>query len=163
MIRLYDLEKRLRGDLIAVFNFLESGSKKWGADLFFLMSGDRVRGNNLKTCEEEFWSDIRKTFLTERVVKHWNKIIKEVVMAPRLSVFKKRSDSAFKYMVYLSGCPVWSQKLGSMILMGLYHIRIVCDSTVLWFRWFSSCYFMLFACGMFWFISASHLQCSLMW
>lgn len=43
--------------------------------------------------------DIRKKFLTEGMVKHWNKLPGEVVMAPRLSVFNKNLDNTVRYMV----------------------------------------------------------------
>lgn len=35
-------------------------------------------------------------FFTDRVVKHWNKLPRKVVMAPGLSVLKKRLDSALR-------------------------------------------------------------------
>lgn len=43
----------------------------------------------LKDASGEINIDIRKTFFTEMVVKHRNKLLREVVMAPSLSVFKK--------------------------------------------------------------------------
>ena len=46
---LFCLEKRrLRRDLIMVFNFLMRGSRGAGADLFSLVNSGRTRGNGLK-------------------------------------------------------------------------------------------------------------------
>lgn len=53
------------------------------------MSGDRMKENGLKLHQEKFRLDIRKRFFTERVVKSWNMLHREVVMCPSVWVFNK--------------------------------------------------------------------------
>ncbi|KFW89989.1 hypothetical protein N336_05789, partial [Phalacrocorax carbo] len=40
----------------------------------------------------KFRLDIRKRFFTERVVSHWHRLLREVVMAPSLSAVKEHLD-----------------------------------------------------------------------
>ncbi|KFP20537.1 hypothetical protein Z169_09639, partial [Egretta garzetta] len=49
--------------------------------------------------EGRFRLDRRKTFFTMRVVKHWNRLPREVMEAPSLETSKARLDGALSSLI----------------------------------------------------------------
>ncbi|KAK4825511.1 LOW QUALITY PROTEIN: hypothetical protein QYF61_000024 [Mycteria americana] len=99
-LRLFSLEKRrLRGHLIAAIQYLKAANEKDGDKLFSRACCDRTRGNVFKLKEGRFRLNIRKKFFTMRVVKHWNRLPREVVDASSLETFKVRLDGALSNLI----------------------------------------------------------------
>ncbi|GAB0210045.1 hypothetical protein GRJ2_003470300 [Grus japonensis] len=99
-LELFSLEKRrLRGDLIAAFQYLKGAYRKDSEGLFMRECSDRTRGNGFKLKEGRFRLAIRKKFCAVRVVRCWKRLPREVVDAPSLEVFKTRLDEALGNVV----------------------------------------------------------------
>ncbi|KFR08648.1 hypothetical protein Y956_01018, partial [Nipponia nippon] len=55
--------------------------------------------NGFKLKEGRFRLDVRKKFVTQRVVRHWNRLPREAMDSPSLAVFRARLDGALSNLV----------------------------------------------------------------
>jgi len=81
------------------------GHGEGAADLFFLVPSDRTHGSGSELLQGRFRLDIKKHFITWRVVKHWKRLPREVVNAPSLSVLKRHLEKALNNMLELLVSP----------------------------------------------------------
>ena len=70
----------------------EGTYRKAGEGFFIKAYSNRMKGNGSTLEECRFRLDIRKKLFTVGVVRHWNRLSREVVDAPPPKVFKARLD-----------------------------------------------------------------------
>ena len=78
---------------------LKGADRKDGEGLFIREYRDKMRGNSFKLKEGRFRLNIIKKFFPVRVVRHWNRLPREVVDACFLKVFKARLDGALSNLI----------------------------------------------------------------
>uniref|UniRef100_A0A803TIG3 Reverse transcriptase domain-containing protein n=1 Tax=Anolis carolinensis TaxID=28377 RepID=A0A803TIG3_ANOCA len=68
-------KRRLRGDMIAMYKYVNGSHREEGASLFSAALQTRTRNNGFKLQERRFHLNIRKNFLTvRRAVRQWNSL-----------------------------------------------------------------------------------------
>ena len=83
------------------FHYLKRSYRKEGDRPFSSVCGDRTRGNDFKLKKGRFRLDIRKKSFTLRMVRHWNRLPRDVVDAPSPETFKARLDQALGNLMEL--------------------------------------------------------------
>ena len=68
----------------------EMDETKW---IFSVVGRDRTRSDGLKLEHRKFRTNLRKNFITARVMEHWNKLPREVVESPSMETFKTHLDT----------------------------------------------------------------------
>jgi len=92
---LFSLEnRRLQEDLVPVFEYLKGAYTQDGDKLLSRTYCNSIRGSGFKLKAGRFRLDIRKNFCTMRVVKHWNRLPRDLSNAPPVETFKARLDGA---------------------------------------------------------------------
>lgn len=93
LILLYNSLKRGCNEVgTALYNSLKRGCSKVGAALFCCAFSVRTRGNGFKLRHRRFRLDIRKILSTVKVVRHWNRLAREMMESPSLEVPSRHLD-----------------------------------------------------------------------
>jgi len=93
--------RRIRGDLIILFNVCSQGINNSGPTFQFV-EDSRTRGHNRRLIRPNFKINLRKYFFSCRVIPIWNSLPIEVVNAKCINEFKNKFDrlcefEEFKY------------------------------------------------------------------
>lgn len=96
---LFSLEKRLRGDLI---KYLKGKCQEGGARLSPAAPSNRTRHNRHKLKHRKLHLNMRKSFLTLRVTKHWTRLPAELVECPSLEILKICLDRIMCSLLYMN-------------------------------------------------------------
>ena len=85
--------------MVAALQYLKGSYRKEVDSFFSRVCGDTARENGFKLKEGWFSLDIRKKPFTVRVVRHWNRLPRDVVDAPSLETFKVRLNQSLGNLI----------------------------------------------------------------
>ncbi|PKU40682.1 hypothetical protein llap_9015 [Limosa lapponica baueri] len=97
-LRFFSLKKRrLRGDLITMFQYLKGGYKEDGDSFFTRSHMEKKRDDGYELLLGIFQLDTRGTLFTMRKISHWNNLPREEVDS--LDTFKIWLDRVLDHLV----------------------------------------------------------------
>ena len=92
--------RRIRGDMITLYQILTGNWRVSADDFFQRESSDRTRGHHLKLKKSQVNGRLRQSSFCYRVVDNWNRLTTEVVSSPNVNIFKNRLDKLWKEKMY---------------------------------------------------------------
>lgn len=102
-LEIFSLEKRmLRGDLVAAYNYLtagQDGKMELASSQRCTVMAQQATNTSCNMVNSTF--QIKGEKNTMSVVKHWNRLLKEVVESPSLEVFRTPLDVALINLIWL--------------------------------------------------------------
>jgi len=90
----------------------EGAYRKDGENICSRACCDRIRSNGFKLREGRLRLDIRKKYFTLRVVKHWNRLPRDVVNAPSLETFRGQVGRGSEQPGLAEDVPAYCRGLG---------------------------------------------------
>ena len=92
--------RRLRGDLIQIYNLLKTKDTNEEYKYFFEIKENNTRGHNLKLNKEHCRTDIRKNSFALRNINVWNNLRHETVNAKNVNEFKNLIDKELSHLKF---------------------------------------------------------------
>ncbi|PKU49449.1 hypothetical protein llap_314 [Limosa lapponica baueri] len=97
--------RRLREDIITMFQYLKGGYKEDGDSLFTRGHMEKTRGNGYKLLLGRFRLDARGEFFTMTTISHWNNVPSEVVDSPSFDTLKIQLHRVVGHLAYTTLLP----------------------------------------------------------
>ena len=92
--------RRKRGDMIECFKIMNGLVRMETTELFTPIPSSITRGHNKRVLRQKSNKAARAMSFSQRTIRDWNILPKNVVEAPSVNAFKNRLDIAWKDKVY---------------------------------------------------------------